>query len=119
VARDRIERVLQTFCCSEKETRPTVDVASHRWRIPAYAEDIDGQVEGLFANFFMCGLLTGCVFPTRQMIGGLCHVRFLVLVFAFAMKPGCRNDGGASREYSPRDLAECFGDGIFRYFPGT
>ena len=80
MARDRIERVLQAFCFIEKDARPTADVASHRRRIPAYAEDIDGQAEGLFTTFFLLGgLMTGRVFPTRQMTGEQCHVRFLVL----------------------------------------
>ena len=70
-------------------------------------------------TYYLGGLLISCVFPTRQTIGGPCHVRFPVLIFVFAMKPGCRNDGGASREHSPCDFAQCFGNRIFRCFPGT
>ena len=62
MARDRIERVLQAFFCTEKEARPTVDVASHCPRIHAHAEDIDGQAEGLFANFFICVGYSSAVF---------------------------------------------------------
>ena len=41
----------------------------------------------------------------RQTIGGLCHVRSLVLIFVLTLKSGCRNYGCASCEHSPYDLA--------------
>jgi hypothetical protein len=48
MARDRIERILQTFFCRQEETRPTKVVTPYRWRVLAYAQDSDGEVEGSF-----------------------------------------------------------------------
>jgi hypothetical protein len=74
VACDWIERILQTFFCAQEEARPTADVASHRGRIFAYAEGVDGQVEGLpvFTKLFILSsiFLTGCTFLTGKRLGG-------------------------------------------------
>ena len=48
MARDRVERVLQIIFCCQKETRPTKIVTPYRWRVLAYAQNSDGQVEGPF-----------------------------------------------------------------------
>jgi hypothetical protein len=55
----------------------------------------------------------------RQMIGELCHVRFLVLTFVLVLIPRCRNYGRASRENSSCKLAGCFENGILRDFFGA
>ena len=46
MARDRVERILQTFFCCQKEARSTKIVTPYRWRVLAYAQDPDGEVEG-------------------------------------------------------------------------
>ena len=48
MAGDRVERILQTFLCCQKEARSTESVAPYRRRILTYAEDFDGEVEGPF-----------------------------------------------------------------------
>ena len=48
MARDKVERVLQTFFYRQEEARPTKVVTPHSWRVLAYAQDSDGEVEGLF-----------------------------------------------------------------------
>jgi hypothetical protein len=53
MARHRIKRILQTFCCPQEKARPTANLTPHRWRIPAYTEDVNGQVEGLIAVLFI------------------------------------------------------------------
>ena len=104
MARDPIGRVLRAFCSTQSEAWPAVDVASHRWRVLAHAENLDGQIEGLNANFLFAWVGNRLCLPDRQMIGELCLVRFLILAFVLALNSGRRNNGGASCEHSPCDL---------------
>jgi hypothetical protein len=46
MARDRVERILQTFFCRQEEARPTKIITPYRWRVLAYAQDSDGEVKG-------------------------------------------------------------------------
>ena len=68
MACDRIERVLQAFFRTQEEARPAGDVALHSWRVLAHFEDVDGQVEGLFADIFHLGGKLS-VLPTGKRLG--------------------------------------------------
>ena len=76
MASNRVKGILQAFQQGEKDSRPTADVPSNCGRIFAKAEDVDGQVEGLFeASIRPCGIPTNIVVdPNRQTTGEPCHV---------------------------------------------
>jgi hypothetical protein len=46
VAGNRLERILQAFLCSQNEPGPTKNITPYGRRILAYAQDVDGKIEG-------------------------------------------------------------------------
>ena len=117
MACDRVKRILQTILFGQKKARPTKIVTPHRWRVLAYAQDTDGEVEGLYKLIQTESPLTSA---TPMWIGKRLgsYVTYVPVSSGRSLlNIHFRNHGRTSRELPPRNFAHCFGDRILRGGP--